>query len=67
MLAELTGNVIEAGDGSVESWLGANGRAAERASSLLTEIRRAEAFDVTNLSVALRQLRNLVQTSVREA
>ena len=66
-LAELTGNVIEAGDGSVESWLAANGRAAERASSLLTEIRRAEVFDVTNLSVALRQLRNLAQTSVREA
>ncbi len=66
-LAELTSNVIEAGNGSVDSWLTANERAADRASSLLTEIRRAEAFDITNLSVALRQLRNLAQTSVRGA
>ncbi len=66
-LAELTGNVIEAGDGSVGSWLGANERAVERATSLLMEIRRAESFDVTNLSVALRQLRNLALTSVRHA
>jgi glutamate dehydrogenase len=66
-LAELASNVIEVGDGSVDSWLAANERAAERATSLLTEIRRAESFDVTNLSVALRQLRNLAQTSVRDA
>jgi glutamate dehydrogenase len=66
-LAELTSNVIEVGEGSVDGWFTANDRAAERASTLLTEIRRAEAFDVTNLSVALRQLRNLAQTSVRDA
>jgi glutamate dehydrogenase len=61
----LTRNVFEGGDGSVDTWLAVNERAAERAASLLTEIRRAESFDVTNLSVALRQLRNLAQTSVR--
>jgi len=66
-LAELSSNVIEAGDGSVDSWFGANVRAAGRALSLMTEIRRAESFDVTNLSVALRQLRNLAKTSVRDA
>jgi glutamate dehydrogenase len=29
-----------------------------------TEIRRAESFDLTTLSVALRQLRNLTLTAV---
>jgi hypothetical protein len=32
---------------------------------MFTEIRRAESYDVTTLSVALRQLRNLVLTTVR--
>ncbi|HSH10670.1 MAG TPA: hypothetical protein VLA10_02710, partial [Ilumatobacter sp.] len=66
-LALLTSNVIGAGDGSVTSWLQANDRSADRASALLVEIRRADSYDVTNLSVALRQLRNLAQTSVRNA
>ena len=66
-LALLTSKVMEADDGSVDTWIAANYRAAERATTLLTEIRRAESFDVTNLSVALRQLRNLAQTSVRDA
>ena len=35
-------------------------RAVERAISVFTEIRRAATFDLTTLSVALRQLRNLV-------
>ncbi len=30
---------------------------------MLTEIRRAESYDLTTLSVALRQLRNLALTS----
>jgi hypothetical protein len=33
---------------------------------MFAEIRRAEVFDLTNLSVALRQLRNLGLTSVHE-
>ena len=37
----------------------ANERSVQRAMAQLTEIRRADAFDITNLSVALRQLRNL--------
>ena len=56
-LALLTSKVMEADDASVDTWIAANDRAAERATTLLTEIRRAESFDVTNLSVALRQLR----------
>ena len=31
---------------------------------MFTEIRRAESYDLTTLSVALRQLRNLALTSV---
>ena len=31
---------------------------------MFTEIRRAERYDLTTLSVALRQLRNLALTSV---
>ncbi|MDJ0771324.1 MAG: NAD-glutamate dehydrogenase [Ilumatobacter sp.] len=66
-LAELTDNVMETGDRSVDAWIDANERAVDRAITMLTEIRRAESFDVTNLSVALRQLRNLALTSVRES
>ena len=40
-----------------------NGRAAARALGLLAEIRRADGYDVTNLSVALRTLHNLANMS----
>ncbi len=59
----LTANVLE--HGSVGAWMASNERSTERALQQLTEIRRADSFDITNLSVALRQLRNLAQTSVR--
>ena len=36
-----------------------------RAQAMFTEIRRSETFDMTNLSVALRQLRNLSLTAAR--
>jgi len=35
-----------------------------RAQAMFTEIRRGESYDLTTLSVALRQLRNLALTSV---
>jgi glutamate dehydrogenase len=63
-LAELTRTVIESGDGSVDAWLETNERAVARAVAMFTEIRRAESYDLTALSVALRQLRNLALTSV---
>ncbi|HEY5663947.1 MAG TPA: NAD-glutamate dehydrogenase [Ilumatobacter sp.] len=66
-LSELTENVITSTERGVDGWFEANARAVDRALSLLTEIRRADHFDVTNLSVALRQLRNLAHTSVRTA
>ncbi|MAT06214.1 MAG: NAD-glutamate dehydrogenase [Acidimicrobiaceae bacterium] len=68
LLIGLTENVIEldgGGLGAVDRWIGANERSVERATQQLTEIRRAESFNITNLSVVLRQLRNLAQTSVR--
>ncbi len=62
-LAELTEDAV--GVGGVEVWKTANDRVLTRATAMLTEIRRAESYDVTTLSVALRQLRNLVLTTVR--
>jgi glutamate dehydrogenase len=63
MMIALTSNVME--DASLEAWLNSNERSVARTIQQLTQIRRADAFDITNLSVALRQLRNLAQTSVR--
>jgi len=66
-LAELAASVHNGGGGTIDAWMAANERAVQRVTSLLTEVRRADSFDVTNLSVALRQLRNLALTSRREA
>ncbi len=64
-LAELTATVVDSAGGSVDAWIAANERAVSRAQAMFTEIRRAETFDMTNLSVALRQLRNLSLTAAR--
>jgi glutamate dehydrogenase len=66
-IAELTANVLDSPGQSVASWWTANERSVLRAVAQLTEIRRTDGFDITNLSVALRQLRNLAATSVRTA
>ena len=63
-LAELTRAVIDSADGSVDAWLAANERSVARAQAMFTEIRRGDGYDLTTLSVALRQLRNLALTSV---
>jgi glutamate dehydrogenase len=63
-LADLSAHVIRAADGSPEAWIEANERAVTRAMAMHTEIRRAESFNLTTLSVALRQLRNLTLTAV---
>ncbi|MGH9271749.1 MAG: NAD-glutamate dehydrogenase [Ilumatobacteraceae bacterium] len=60
-LAELTAVVVETTDGDVDRWLELNQRAVARAGAMFTEIRRAEGYDLTTLSVALRQLRNLAR------
>jgi glutamate dehydrogenase len=66
-IADLTRLVIRSAEGSTAAWIAANERAVERALSMHTEIRRAEMFDLTTLSVGLRQLRNLTLVSSRPA
>jgi glutamate dehydrogenase len=66
-LAELTENVLDTPEQTIAAWWSANERSLERALTQLTQIRRADNFDITNTSVALRQLRNLALTSVRHA
>jgi glutamate dehydrogenase len=66
-LAELTENVLATPERTVAAWWTANQRSVERAMSQLTQIRRADHFDITSTTVALRQLRNLALTSVRHA
>jgi glutamate dehydrogenase len=62
-LAELIEACVTSG-GSADEWLQANSRPVARVSAMLTEIRRAESYNLTTLSVALRQLRNLALTSL---
>jgi glutamate dehydrogenase len=59
LLASLTRNVLATADGSPSEWIANNQRSVGKAIAMHTEIRRAESFDLTTLSVALRQLRNL--------
>ena len=63
VLAALARTVLVSADGSVDEWMDANQRAVSRALAMHAEIRRAESFDLTTLSVALRQLRNLAVSS----
>jgi glutamate dehydrogenase len=63
VIADLTRNVMRSGHASPAEWFAANQRAVGRAMAMHTEIRRAESFDLTTLSVALRQLRNLTITA----
>ena len=58
-LSELVGDVLAHG-GDPEAWAAANRRAVDRATSVFAEIRRGGTFDLTTLTVANRQLWNLV-------
>ncbi|MEP7112423.1 MAG: NAD-glutamate dehydrogenase domain-containing protein [Ilumatobacteraceae bacterium] len=51
--------------GGAREWASANERVVGRATAMFTEIRRADAYDLTTLSVALRQLRNLALITQR--
>ena len=57
------GDVFTPVDGVLERWMAANERAVVRAARLFEQIRAGGVFDLTTLSVALRQLRNLVLAS----
>lgn len=59
VIAELTRRVMQSESGSAHDWMEANQRAVARTVAMHQEIRRAESFNLTTLSVALRQLRNL--------
>ncbi len=59
VLASLTRSVLRTADGSPADWIATNQRSVGKAIAMHMEIRRAESFDLTTLSVALRQLRNL--------
>jgi len=59
VIAELTRKVMRSDTGSTQDWIDANQRSVARTVAMHQEIRRAEGFDLTTLSVALRQLRNL--------
>ena len=56
-LADLADDAITAG--SVADWMASGERMITRSRVLFTEIRRVDTHDLTTLSVALRQLRNL--------
>ena len=64
IIADLTRLVMDKAAASPAAWIAANERAVGRALAMHTEIRRADSFDLTTLSVALRQLRNLTRTAV---
>jgi len=44
---------------AVQRWLVSNQRSVDRLARVFSEIRAGATFDITTLSVALRQLRNL--------
>jgi glutamate dehydrogenase len=64
-LADLADDALYVG--SARDWAAANDRVVVRAMAMFTEIRRADAYDLTTLSVALRQLRNLALITQRPA
>ncbi|MFK7918865.1 MAG: NAD-glutamate dehydrogenase [Ilumatobacter sp.] len=59
VIADLTRSVMRSPSSSPAEWIEANERSVGRTIAMHQEIRRAESFDITTLSVALRQLRNL--------
>ena len=67
--ASLTAHVVRSGANGqparelVESWLRQNAAAVERSRQVLADIRSGGALDLARLSVAVRELRNLIQSS----
>jgi glutamate dehydrogenase len=60
--AALTAAVVRAG-GDVDAWLAGNTGAVERSLQVLVDIRTGGKFDLARLSVAVRELRNLIASS----
>jgi glutamate dehydrogenase len=57
-LSDLTGDVLRSGV-DVPTWLANNERAVGRVTTMFNEVRRSDTFDLTTLTVGVRQLRNL--------
>jgi glutamate dehydrogenase len=63
--ADLTGEILRAVPGDVpaderiEEWISANRKPVERVAQVLRDINSSGTFDLSTLSVALRELRNL--------
>ena len=57
-LADLTQDVLRSGS-DVATWLADNDRSVARVTAMFNEVRRSDTFDITTLTVGLRQLRNL--------
>jgi glutamate dehydrogenase len=57
-LAELTEDVLRSGS-DVDTWLSRNERSVARVTTMFNEVRRSDTFDITTLTVGVRQLRNL--------
>ncbi|HEY4608986.1 MAG TPA: NAD-glutamate dehydrogenase domain-containing protein, partial [Ilumatobacteraceae bacterium] len=64
-LADLADDALHVG--GAKQWAAANERVMARAMAMFSEIRRAAAYDLTALTVALRQLHNIVLTTHRPA
>jgi glutamate dehydrogenase len=60
--AGLTAEVLRSGAG-VERWLAENRNAVERSLQVLADIRSAGTLDLARLSVAVREMRNLIHSS----
>ena len=60
--AGLTAEVLRAGTG-VERWLAENASAIERSLQVLADIRSGGTLDLARLSVAVREIRNLIHSS----
>jgi len=70
---DLTAQVLRLGSGAgdaetrIDAWLDENRSSVARSQELLEDLREAESLDIAMLSVALREIRNLNQTSAAEA
>ena len=62
-LADLADDALYVG--GAQQWAAANERVMARAMAMFAEIRRAAVYDLTALTVALRQLHNIVLTTHR--
>jgi glutamate dehydrogenase len=70
---ELTAEVLRPGledrdaDALINAWMRENAASVARATAMLDDLREAETLDIAMLSVALREIRNLTETTAASA